>query len=292
MVQQTKDSAFTEYGLAHAESGLSNSDKHLSASVAAKKSEFQDLRNESPIAVPEPVGSPFLMEDSKISGEVVKISGIKRPKPDCLQGSPKINAASGHIVYVRRKPEIDLAKSNIRDTQSDAVDRPPSKKSVENETPQQLTEMNESVISVPDVAPLHRASSPSLSSTRRSVSPSLGISGHISSPENIEHVHHNCANPSSEDQIMVNVALWEEQFHRLQSFLKVLDQSDQYEYVQMLRSLSSVELSRHAVELENRSIKLSLEEAKEMQRVRFIDVLGKYGKNVRSPSTQQEQLHK
>lgn len=230
MVQQTKDSAFTKYGLAHAESGLSNSDRQLSASVAAKKSGLQDLRNESPIPVSESVGSPFLMEETDISGEVAKISGTKRPIPDCLQGPPKINAGSGHIVYVRRKPEIDLAKGNIRDT----IDRPLLKKSVENETPQQLTEMNEPVISVSDVAPRNRASSPSLSSTRHSVSPSHGISNHISSPENIEHVHLNCANPSSADQITLNVTIWEEQYHRLQSFLKILDQSDQYEYIQSM----------------------------------------------------------
>ncbi|KAI3446344.1 hypothetical protein Pfo_003009 [Paulownia fortunei] len=295
MVQQTKDSTFTEYGLAHAESGLSNSDKQLSVSVAAKKSESLDSRNENPMTVSKSIGSPLLMEDSECAGEAVKISGTKRPVPECLRSPPKSNAGSGHIVYVRRKPETDLSKSNACDTQSDAVDCPHFRKSTDQgETTQQLTEINEPVICISDVAPLRRASSPSFSSTRRSVSPSLGMSSSISSPENIKHVHVNCANPPSEDPIMVNVTLWKERYCHLQSLLKMLDQSDQYEYVQMLRSLSSVELSRHAVELEKRSIKLSMEEAKEVQRVGFFDVLGKYGKNVCTTSTQQgqEQLEK
>lgn len=235
MVQQTKDSTFSEYGLAHTESGFSNSDKQLSVSVAAKKSELQDSRNENPVAVSKSIGSPFLMEDSESAGEVVKISGTKRPISECLRGPPKSNAGSGHIVYVRRKPEIDLAKSNFCDTQSDAVDCPHLKKStLQGEITQQLTEKNEPVICVSDVAPLQRASSPSFSSTRRSVSPSLGISSNISSPENIKHVHASCANPSSEDPITVNVTLWEERYCCLQSLLKMLDQSDQYEYVQSM----------------------------------------------------------
>ncbi|PIN14778.1 hypothetical protein CDL12_12595 [Handroanthus impetiginosus] len=134
--------------------------------------------------------------------------------------------------------------------------------------------MNDPVICTSDVAPLQRASSPSFSSTRCSVSPSLGMSSNILSSENIKPARVSCANPSSEDLRTVNVMLWEERYCRLQSFLKMLDQSDQYEYVQMLRSLSSVELSRHAVELEKRSVKLSLEEEKEMQRVKSFGLLG------------------
>lgn len=291
MVQQTKDSTFTEYGLAHAESGLSNSDKQLSISIAAKRSELQGSRNESPMAVSKSIGSQFPVETSESVDEAVKISGTKRP----IRSPPQSNGGSGHIVYVRRKPELELAKNNIFDAQTntDPANSPGSKKSVDqDEATEQLTGTNEPVICVSDVAPLHRASSPSFSSTRRSVSPSLGVSSNISSPEKIKHSVANCIIPSREDPEMVSVNLREEQYGRLQSLLKMLDQSDQYEYVQMLRSLSSVELSRHAVELEKRSIKLSLEEAKEMQRVRFVDVLGKYGKNVGTPSNLQEQLHK
>ncbi|RVW48384.1 Zinc finger protein ZAT3 [Vitis vinifera] len=55
---------------------------------------------------------------------------------------------------------------------------------------------------------------------------------------------------------------WEERNLQLQRLLRKLDQSNQEDYLQMLRSLSSIELSRHAVKLERRSIQLSLEEGK------------------------------
>ncbi|KAL0356507.1 UNVERIFIED_CONTAM: hypothetical protein Scaly_1336400 [Sesamum calycinum] len=294
MVQQTKESSFTEYGLGHADSGLSNSDKQLSVSMAAKTPE--DSRNENLMTVSKSIFSPLLMEDRACVGEVVRVSGTKRPIPECLQNPAKSNAGSAHIVYVRRKPEPDLSKSSACDAKSDAVDSPDLRKSTDHgDKTQHLMEMNEPAICTSDVAPSWKASSTSFSSTRRSLSPSLGMSWNtnIASPENIEHVRVNCPNPSSEDPVTANVKLWEERYRRLQSLLKMLDQSDQYEYVHLLRSLSSVELSRHAIELEKRSMKLSLEEAKEIERVGFIDVFGgRYGKNACTPSTQQEQqLH-
>ncbi|MBA0829156.1 hypothetical protein Goarm_013776, partial [Gossypium armourianum] len=56
-----------------------------------------------------------------------------------------------------------------------------------------------------------------------------------------------------------------------------------------LRSLSAVELSKHAIELEKRSIQLSLEEAKELQRVAVLNVLGKTMKIAKAPSNQPDQ---
>ncbi|KAJ6346496.1 hypothetical protein OIU78_009011 [Salix suchowensis] len=85
---------------------------------------------------------------------------------------------------------------------------------------------------------------------------------------------------------------WEERYCQLQILLKKLDESDQEEYAQKLRSVSSVELSRHAIELEKRSIQLSLEEAKEVQRVAILNVLGKSLKNFKAPSTHQSQSEK
>lgn len=74
---------------------------------------------------------------------------------------------------------------------------------------------------------------------------------------------------------------------KLNSSLDKLDHSDQKDYIEMLRSLSSVELSKHAIELEKRSIQLSLEEAKELQRVQALDVLERYSKHSIVPSNQQ-----
>ncbi|KAJ0233539.1 hypothetical protein HA466_0281740 [Hirschfeldia incana] len=69
---------------------------------------------------------------------------------------------------------------------------------------------------------------------------------------------------------------WEERYHNLQMLLNKLNESDQTDpHLHMLWSLSSAELSKHAVDLEKRSIQLSLEEAREMQRVAALNVLGR-----------------
>ncbi|CAA7042416.1 unnamed protein product [Microthlaspi erraticum] len=80
------------------------------------------------------------------------------------------------------------------------------------------------------------------------------------------------------------VARWEERYHQLQMLLNKLDsQSHQTDHhVQMLWSLSAAELSKHAVDLEKRSIHLSLEEAREMQRVSALNVLGRSVNSLKS----------
>ncbi|KAL5079589.1 hypothetical protein RYX36_008011 [Vicia faba] len=94
-------------------------------------------------------------------------------------------------------------------------------------------------------------------------------------------------NPSIPSKVF-KYLLWEERYQHLLAFLRMLDQSDQADYIQMLQSLSSVELSRHAVELEKRSIQLSLEEAKELQRVAALNVLGKSVNNFKAPADHAE----
>ncbi|KAL1190182.1 hypothetical protein V5N11_016577 [Cardamine amara subsp. amara] len=79
---------------------------------------------------------------------------------------------------------------------------------------------------------------------------------------------------------------WEERYHNLQMLLNKLNDSDQTEdHVQMLWSLSAAELSRHAVELEKRSIQFSLEEAREMQRVAALNVLGRSANSLKSSTS-------
>lgn len=213
MVQQTKDSTFTEYGLAHAEPGLSNSDRQLSISIAGKRTELVASHNESTMAVSKTIES---------ADEDVKNSGTIRP----IRSPPKSNGGSRHIVYVRRKPESELAKSNISDALISAANCLDKKKCIDqDEATQPLKRKNE---------PLHGASSPSFSSTRRSVSPSVGVSSNTPSPEDVKQGGANCMNPPSEDPEMASVARWQEQYSRLLSLLKTLDQSDQYEYVQSM----------------------------------------------------------
>ncbi|OQU89876.1 hypothetical protein SORBI_3002G287300 [Sorghum bicolor] len=66
-----------------------------------------------------------------------------------------------------------------------------------------------------------------------------------------------------------------ERFLRLQAFLRHNEQSDQEEYLHKLRSLSPVGRSRHAFELEKRAADLLIEEGKELQKMKVLNVLGK-----------------
>eukprot|EP00250_Pteridium_aquilinum_P011383 c20028_g1_i1 orf=372-1973(+) len=68
---------------------------------------------------------------------------------------------------------------------------------------------------------------------------------------------------------------FQQRFKQLQAFLKQCDEADQNECMLALRSLSAAARSGHAVELETRAIRLSLEEGKEMKRMRLLNVLGK-----------------
>ncbi|PAN13678.1 hypothetical protein PAHAL_2G356800 [Panicum hallii] len=66
-----------------------------------------------------------------------------------------------------------------------------------------------------------------------------------------------------------------DRFLRLQAFLRNNEQSGQEEYIRMLRSLSSVGRSKHAIELEKRAANLLIEEGKELQKMKVLNVLGK-----------------
>uniref|UniRef100_A0A0D9XGC7 Uncharacterized protein n=1 Tax=Leersia perrieri TaxID=77586 RepID=A0A0D9XGC7_9ORYZ len=68
---------------------------------------------------------------------------------------------------------------------------------------------------------------------------------------------------------------WKERFIKLHAFLRSNEQSGQEEYIRMLRSLSSVGRSKHAIELENRAVKLLIEEGKELQKMKVLNVLNK-----------------
>lgn len=66
---------------------------------------------------------------------------------------------------------------------------------------------------------------------------------------------------------------FQRRFKHLQEFLKQCDTSDEYS-LQAFRSLSAAAMSGSAVELETRAVWLSLEEGKELKRMKLLNVLG------------------
>lgn len=89
----------------------------------------------------------------------------------------------------------------------------------------------------------------------------------------------NCENKQS--AILNSAAMdnWNARFVQLQKYLKQCDSSNPEVYLQKLRSFSTDECSRRAVELERRAIQLMMEEGREIERVKDLNVLGKSGAN-------------
>ncbi|CAN1276086.1 hypothetical protein LINPERPRIM_LOCUS15903 [Linum perenne] len=240
------NSEIGECGMGNTEPNLSGCDKQLP--VSAKKAALRDVQNQNRSHINFISTSP-LTKNGGQSMDTVKVSGTKRPSPESPAGlprnqSPNSSAASAQLVYVRRKSEAETAKINAAETTNQL-------KSPANEP---------KVYRLSAFAPMATGSI-----TSTSGKPSVSVPVAQSTPRFVSvqsSYRQSTAVPLSADGREMKCEHWEERYRQLQALLKKLDESDQKDYIQMLQSLSSVELSRHAVELEKRSIKLSLEEGK------------------------------
>ncbi|XVF00763.1 hypothetical protein REPUB_Repub04eG0029600 [Reevesia pubescens] len=289
MVQQTIDSKFSEYGLRNPENNSSTFDKQAQVG-GAKKTPLRDLQNENRI-VPNSTGSSPFSKDRGPIIDPIKVSGTKRPSPECPVSpshcqSPSNSAANGHLVYVRRKSEAELGKSSAFDCTSTSNCQQLRHAGQVEEINQQKSQITEPKVSCfPAFAPLPMASLTS-SSAKPSVPLPLGNSAMRLAPleSNQKPVVPAASLLDSPEKLH-----WEERYCQLRMLLKKLDESNQEDYMRMLLSLSAVELSKRAIELEKRSIQLSLVEAKELQRVANLNVLGKTMKMAKAPSSQPDQ---
>ncbi|KAL4572797.1 hypothetical protein LXL04_019582 [Taraxacum kok-saghyz] len=187
-----------------------------------KKTVLRNLQNEKTNMVPKSDESSLLKANDPPL-ESNKLSGIKRPQQ--TPGSNKSN-----LVYVRRKTESEHHKNSTCNKPNDQ----PKKLNESNEKNHEQDPVNNPTICVPE-------------------SKTLPLVTHDSGKSNITL-------PASDSKGLLSIQQWEERYVRLQNLLKILDLSNQDDYRQMLRSLTSVGLSRVAVELEKRSIQLSMEE--------------------------------
>ncbi|XP_030450786.2 uncharacterized protein LOC115672924 [Syzygium oleosum] len=273
MGQQASDQKyFTEQGQGRSEYDLASGNKPLP--LVAKKTALRELQNENRVLVPKSNGSS--LKNKVPTVDAVKVSGAKRPSSEllanlpCNQTSPS-TAANNHLVYVRRKSDAELGKSGICESTSGGAGCPEIMLNCQEELPELQSQIKEPKPSCfPALAPLPVDYSLS-SSGKPSIHP-IGISCVKSA---LTGPHHDSDTAGGSALKRTKYLHWEERYYQLQQLLSNLEQSDPMDYLQMLRSLSSVELSRLAVELEKRSIQLSLEEAKEMQRVGTLNVLGK-----------------
>lgn len=286
MDQQTVDSKSSDHGQSNAKSGLPKHEKQLSVPVAIVGPVLQDSQGENMVASSKSIESPLFPEANDMVNKVSNLTGSKRATPECLVNPlnrcSTNNSVSGHLVYVRRRPEGELSKTAANNNQSGVTDNPQLKKlSQHDEKTQTEVQMKEARY-IPEVSSISCTPSGCSLSTKPSVPPTTGESNNNLASVNVSNPQVTSTRLLSDNPKKVNFKHWEERYFQLQNLLHRLEQSKQEDYVQMLRSLSSVDLSNHAVELEKRSIRLALEEAKEAQRVRALDSLGKYLKNPRA----------
>ncbi|XP_015069020.1 uncharacterized protein LOC107013640 [Solanum pennellii] len=286
MGEQTVDSKSSDQINAKSGFGLPKHDKQLSVPVAIVGPALQDSQSESVVAASKSTESPPFPEANTMANKVSNITGSKRPTPECLVNPlnrcSTNNSGSGHLVYVRRRPEGELSKTAANNSQSGVTDYPQLKKlSQHAEKTQTEVQMKEGYY-IPEVSSISWTPSRCSLSTKPSVPPSTGEPNNNLASVNVSNHQVTSTRLLLDNPKKVNFKHWEERYFQLQNLLHRLEHSKQEDYVQMLRSLSSVDLSNHAVELEKRSIRLALEEAKEAHRVRVLDILGKYPKNPRA----------
>ncbi|KAK6946529.1 hypothetical protein RJ641_014073 [Dillenia turbinata] len=212
--------------------------------------------------------------------DVAKVSSIKRTLSETLHGPishepPNSNPANGHLVYVRRKTESESGKGSICDKIQSSDDYVQSmKSSADEKATEQESQLKELIVASNEaISSIPTALLTSSSSGEPADPSSLGDTVTKLQPVEANHISHSLVLPSvnstKDKKHLEDYYVW------LQMKLKQLDQSDQQDYVEMLRSLSSVELSSHAVELEKRTIRLLLDEGKELRRTKALNVLGR-----------------
>ncbi|KAK6922510.1 hypothetical protein RJ641_010814 [Dillenia turbinata] len=221
--------------------------------MTTKKTALRDVQNDNKVPLPKPFGGSPLLKETE------SVLGAKRPTTDCPVSplhhqSACNNTGNGHLVYVRRKSEAEVEKGSGSDNDQSA-DYPQLRQLSNNgDMVRQQNQVKDPKIAV--LAAMAQAPSVSLfASSRTSLPASLGKQGNLLSPRLKSF-------PFSENSQGMSGPRWRERFIHLQAYLKNYDHLSQEAYLQMLRSLSSIERSRHAVDLEKRAICLLLEEGK------------------------------
>ncbi|KAI3865869.1 hypothetical protein MKW92_009068 [Papaver armeniacum] len=243
--------------------------------IAAKKIALRDLQNDNRIVEPKSLTAPPLIKDPAPTSDVTKVTGTKRPTPE-RPTSPvrhlSPNSANGTFVYIRRKSDQEVTKgSNCENETNKAINSPQLSQNIQGEkeaTMQQIQVQGQKNSCFP--------AAPSMPITVPSGGPP-SVTHSLKMPVNMS----STMGPASTTDVLptnpqrTSDQNWKERFPHLQMFLRNCDHSSQEEYIQMLKSLSSVGRSRHAVELEKRAIQLLCEEGKELHRMKLLNVLEK-----------------
>lgn len=241
------------------------------APLSAKKVALRDLPSEINNFTSNLLDHSPIKDRGSIPG-TAKLSGIKREQPSspCTPHPQQHSSYSGHLVYVRRKLDIEPNKVCVENVE--CTDLPCSSncwkdQSSETKSPKEL----EAKLSC--VSSLFLSPASFISPLRSEPLPCTRKPGNLMPLPLTNHTIIS-SDPESETQSQCE-GYWKERFIRLQLFLKNCDQSNQENYIQSLRSLSASGRSMHAIELEKRAIQLLLDEGRELQKMKVLNVLGK-----------------
>ncbi|XP_057502126.1 uncharacterized protein LOC130785936 isoform X2 [Actinidia eriantha] len=200
----------------------------------------------------------------------IKVSGTKRLTPECpisppLDPSLRKNDVNDHLIHTRRKFELEPDKGRMQDSLDKLAYWPLSSSKhyfhKQEELTRQQSQMRESnLYCAPEVRRNHMASMMAFPYGGPGVSNSIG--------------KHGNGQPAA-DSKATDDQLRKERYLHLQKFLKQCDEFIQRDYIEVLVNVSPAELSRHAIELEKRAIQLTVEEGKQMQRMKALNILGR-----------------
>lgn len=246
---------------------MPSSDKQLPLSV--KKAATRELPNKGANIVNMSQGTSPPPKDKGPTTDPTKAVGTKRLQCD-TPSSPGY-----HNVYVRRKVESDQSKVNssqelkgngrVKTKEQEAQQ---NAQQDEAKKPQVASPVAESIELVSSKSPENPNAEIVQEKTEPPVASGTGI---------------------QDDVQQSSIQYWNERFNRLQTYLENCDRSTQEGYLRKLRSLSAAGRSMHAIELEKRAIHLLVEEGKELQRMKALNVLGKVSPNA---STKQSPLQR
>ncbi|TVU00711.1 hypothetical protein EJB05_53853, partial [Eragrostis curvula] len=205
----------------------------------------------------------------------------------------KPQVASPVAKSVEPASSITSGKSNAetqQDVQHDKVNKPhmtsPVAKSVEPAS--SITSGKPDAATQQDVQ-LDEVNKPQVASpVAKSVEPATSITSGKPDAETVPKKTEapvSSATGTQDDVEQSSIQYWSERFNRLQTYLENCDRSTQEGYLRKLRSLSAAGRSMHAIELEKRAIHLLVEEGKELQRMKALNVLGKVSPNASSKQT-------
>ncbi|WOG97711.1 hypothetical protein DCAR_0417052 [Daucus carota subsp. sativus] len=258
---------------------------HKQPPISTKKLALTDVQNDNRVL--QYHRESLFSTDGGPIADKSKICGTKRPIPESLTSHPfrplsDRTTTKEHLVYTSKKlePVQGNGKSGHNADRSVSNPLPKPHHNMQQEILPKQTLVLEDNTNHVSMATSNHTIPKNTCSYLNSPLDSLPIS--LANPGNgMGPAENDCSKviskvPISAHSRRVDDRKWEERYIHLQNFLKMCDdESICRDHVQKLRHLTPAELSIYAVELERRAIQLTIEEGKELQRMKALKILEK-----------------